>query len=226
MKRISPHPKKLLVEGKDDVHAIVGLMRHYVDWGATDEDRPVEIVQEGSVDEILQPGLMALYAKVQDVEAIGVVIDANDDFASRWRRLRERLSEMDPSVPGEMPSEGLVHVMHNGPNVGAWIMPNNRSKGMLETFLTFLVPAESRQLWDHARDSAARAQEHGAPFKAVHQTKAEMHTWLAWQDPPGDPFGLALTRKCLRPDAACAQQFARWFIELFKLEGQLIPQAP
>jgi hypothetical protein len=222
MKPISPHPKKLLVEGKDDVCAIAGLMGHYVVWGTTAEDWPVEIVPEGSVDEVLQPRLIATYAKERDIEAIGVVIDANECFASRWRRLRDRLSEVDSSIPGDLPPEGLVQVSPEGPRLGAWIMPDNRGRGMLETFLAFLVPSESDALWDHAKASTAAARRNEAPFKVAHKDKAEIHTWLAWQDPPGDPLGLALTKKCLLPTAHCAKEFADWFIRLFQLDGQLV----
>jgi len=225
MNPISPHPKKLLVEGKDDVYAIAGLMGHYVVWGTTAEDRPVEIVPEGSVDEVLQPGLVALYAKERGIEAIGVLIDADGDFGSRWRRLRDRLLQVDSSIPSDLPPEGLVQVSHEGPRLGAWIMPDNRSRGMLETFLAFLVPSESEDLWHHARTSVAAARKHEAPFNLAHNDKAEVHTWLAWQDPPGDPLGLALKKKCLSPDAPYAREFARWFIRLFELDDQVIPPA-
>ena len=226
MNTISPHPKKLLVEGKDDVYAIAGLMRHHVAWGTDKASWPVEIVAEGSDDQILEPGLIALYAKERDIQAIGVVVDANDDFPSKWQRVRNRLLEVDASIPSDMPIHGLVQVPHEGPRLGAWIMPDNRSRGMLETFLAFLVSSESTSLWQHAQASVANAQTHHAPFRVAHKDKAEIHTYLAWQDPPGDPLGLALTRKCLRPDVPCAQQFAHWFMQLFQLQGHVIASPP
>ncbi|MGH9822270.1 MAG: DUF3226 domain-containing protein [Blastocatellia bacterium] len=47
--------------------------------------------------------------------------------------------------------------------------------------------------------------------------KAHIHTWLAWQEKPGLPLGLAITFRYLNPDAPSAQQLVAWVRRLFLL---------
>ena len=94
---------------------------------------------------------------------------------------------------------------------------------MLETFLQHLVPqdVDSQLAWEFAKSSAQEAQaSRKAPFREVHTDKAMIHTWLAWQDPPGQTFGDAISDRCLRPDVPLARQFIQWIWDLFELPGQ------
>jgi hypothetical protein len=96
-------------------------------------------------------------------------------------------------------------------------MPDCGSAGMLETFLALLVPATDSAVWDHAVASFETAHSLGAPCLDAHHDKARIHTWLAWQDPPGASFGLALTKKTLDPNAPGAAAFVSWFKQLYRL---------
>lgn len=55
----------------------------------------------------------------------------------------------------------------------------------------------------------------GAPLPEKDISKGAIYTWLAWRDPPGMPFGTALTARVLRHDAADAAAFVAWFHRLF-----------
>lgn len=66
-----------------------------------------------------------------------------------------------------------------GKTLGIWLMPDNRSRGMLETFLAYLVPGGGSDLWTHACEAVAEAYGRGAPCREVHHDKARIHTWLA-----------------------------------------------
>jgi hypothetical protein len=46
-----------------------------------------------------------------------------------------------------------------------------------------------------AKTSFDAALSLGAACRVVHSPKARAHTWLAWQDQPGESFGRAMTRK-------------------------------
>ena len=94
-------------------------------------------------------------------------------------------------------------------------MPDNRSKGMLEDLLVQLVPRESESLFDLAKRCVGEATERGAPFKSAHLTKAEVHTWLAWQDDPGRSLHQAVDHRILDPMRAESKPFVRWFRSLF-----------
>ena len=52
-------------------------------------------------------------------------------------------------------------------------------------------------------------------FAEVHRSKALMHTWLAWQDDPGTPIGLAITKRYFDPETPHATAFVEWLSRLF-----------
>jgi hypothetical protein len=96
-------------------------------------------------------------------------------------------------------------------------MPDCATSGMLETFLGHLVPEPDEPVWDHAVSSFDTACSLGAACRPVHHDKARIHTWLAWQDPPGECLGRALTRRTLDPDAPAAAGVVAWFKQLYNL---------
>ena len=91
-------------------------------------------------------------------------------------------------------------------------MPNNQEEGMLEHFLQRLIPDDDR-CWPHAVEAKQRASELDAPF--IHAIKAQLHTWLAWREPPGQPFGTAITAGCFATDTPEALSFVDWFRRAF-----------
>jgi hypothetical protein len=215
---VAPPPvrKRLLVEGRTDQYAIAGLMRHFVAWGQTAAEWPVTVTAEGSREQILASGVISTYCKGTGIEALGIVLDANESLESRWQGVRCRCRELFPKFPDTLPADGLVYE-EGTPRIGVWIMPDNQSPGVLETFLARLIPDPNCGLWVHVKDSTAKASALGAPFKRKHLDKAHVHTWLAWQDPPGPPLGESLTTKRLDPHAPAAAPFVAWFKRLFHL---------
>jgi hypothetical protein len=49
-------------------------------------------------------------------------------------------------------------------------------RGMLETFLQFLLPENDKDLWEFAEQSCRQAANCGAPYKEAHLDKAKIHT--------------------------------------------------
>ena len=211
------HTKFLLTEGKDDAFAIASLMSHYVPWGHHEDQWPVKIEAAGSADELLKPAYISSCFKRAGLDAIGILLDADEDFKGRWASIRRTCLHLFDDLPTDIPSEGLISIKADVPRLGIWIMPDNGSVGMLETFLGYLLPNSNPQVWQHAIKSCAMATEMGAPFRQAHLDKAHIHTWLAWQDPPGRPFGVAIKSKCLNPDCPAAKLFADWFLDLYQL---------
>ncbi len=93
-------------------------------------------------------------------------------------------------------------------------MPNNQISGILEDFLRFLVP-QPNILFDHAKVSVASIPEGERRFKQLAEPKAVIHTWLAWQEEPGFPFGTAITARFLDPDVPEVDVLAAWLKRLF-----------
>ena len=105
------------------------------------------------------------------------------------------------------------------PRLGVWIMPNNQTSGILEDFLRFLVP-QPNVLFDHAKVSVAAIPEGERRFKQLDEPKAVIHTWLAWQEEPGRPFGKAITARFLDPDVPEVDVLVAWLKRLFFLSSQ------
>ena len=125
-------------------------------------------------------------------------------------------------LPDVLPPEGLIHQGEAGVRLGVWRMPDNQIEGMLETFLLCLAHKGSSKVRDFAFETANKARSLGAPFSQQHIDKAVIHTWLAWQERPGQPFGIALKAEWLDPKSTTARPFVDWFVKLFQLEELLL----
>lgn len=211
------HPLKLLVEATTDRGVIAGLMEaNDVPW-PDPPDSPVCIDPRGGVDEILKPGVLEAELGASGLEALGVVVDANGDAGTRWDDLRERCSSEFSDLPDQIPAEGLEVLRSGGPRFGIWIMPDNRLKGTLEDWLVRLIPVASSPLFELARNCVEDSKRQGAPFKEAHRTKAEIHTWLAWQDEPGLRLYDAVKHGVLDPERPESRPFVSWFRSLFRV---------
>jgi hypothetical protein len=205
------------VEGKDDLYSVVGLMRGHVEWPQDVASAPVYIRDCDGKEGIFADGFLAAVLKQSGLRALGVLVDADENCQSCYERVRVRCVSTFPTLPRSIPHGGLIVENADGLRLGVWIMPDNASSGDLETFLRYLVPKEMEPLWMHAVESADSARGLGAPHTVVQVAKANIHTWLAWQEPPGQPLGIALTAKVLDPASAEAQPFVDWFRSLYGL---------
>ena len=213
-----PHLKKLLVEGEEDKRVIPELMEaNGIPWGPTPDHAPAFIQPYDGIDNLLKPGLIATELKASGLQTLGIIADADEDAMERWRRIRSRCLPYFPGIPEALPETGLIQANASGLTLGIWIMPDNRLRGMLETFLAYLVPSASQAVWSYASEAFGEAQERGARCKAVHADKARIHTWLAWQDPPGRPLHNAVMERILDPRMSYAQRFVSWFRSLYQL---------
>lgn len=209
--------KQLLVEGDEDRRVIPNLIEaNGVRWGESQGEAIVNIKSSGGIENLLKPGLIETELKATGLEALGIVLDANAEGASRWRRVHERCRAAYPDLPDDLPSEGLIYKRRDRPQLGIWIMPDNRLAGMLETFLASLVPQPELDLWSYTLEAVEEARQRGASLRDSHLDKARIHTWLAWQDPPGDPLHIAILKRTLKPDhPSAAGSFVSWFRRLF-----------
>jgi hypothetical protein len=212
------HPKKLLVEGKEDLRTLPELLELAgIPWPPKKEDAPVWIEDYDGIEDLLERGAIEAQLKESGTEAVGVLVDADTSPGARWERIRRRLEERFPSLPKTLSAEGLVHEEAGSPRIGVWIMPDNVSAGMLETMLLGLRHDASEALKAHVRSSMQQACGLGAPLQPAHHDKGELHTWLAWQEPPGLQLHMAVKAKLLRPTDEAVAPFVRWFKALFEL---------
>lgn len=210
------HPKKLLVEGEEDKRLIPQLIEaNQIPWGENRDTWIVEIEQCDGFEKMVKQGVIEIELKASGREVLGIIADANYKAEERWKSLRNRCLQSFPDLPNELPPAGLVWENETGLKLGVWLMPDNRSHGMMETFLTYLVPNEDDRILAYAEHARDKARSLGAPYKLVHADKAKIHTWLAWQDPPGRPLHNAVMERLLDPCSPHAAAFVRWFRSLF-----------
>lgn len=224
------HPRLLLVEGDDDKRFVPELVELGIGDGfhwERDGGHVVFIEPQGGVEPLLAPGTIAAHLSASGREALGVIIDADGPPTMRWNAVRSvLLAELawlgiDASrVPDIIPPDGFILDVDEGApggsrRLGVWIMPDNHQPGMLETLALSLV-AEG-QLLDLAKRSSSEATRLGAPYKPTHLDKAIIHTWLAWQDPPGRQLHDAIKQRMLDPRLPLGQAFIDWFRKLFRV---------
>jgi hypothetical protein len=209
--------KLLLVEGHDDLISVVELMSAHIDWPEDKSDAPVQIKNCGGLNNLLDRDLISTSLKTPGLETIGILLDADDSGEARWASVKSYLSETIHDLPAALPPAGLIFQGANGLRVGVWIMPDNVRPGSLETFLSFLVPDAAQALWNLAKTSVSAAENLAMPCRDSHIGKAQLYTFLAWQDPPGQLSGRALTRKVLEPKSPSSGPFVEWFRGLYNL---------
>ena len=218
----------LLVEGATEKRAIpylIGL--NGICWLINDENenkqRPIVYIEDngGGDTNIVDAAVISNELNVAKREILGLIVDADNSCASRWQSIRDACINFIPDLPKDIPVQGLVHnsIKKNGKSVrfGVWIMPDNKAEGMLETFLSYLVKDESEALWQYSKEVVFKAKVKGANYKPTHVDKANIHTWLAWQDEPGNQIHIAVKQKILDPQHRKAQNFVNWFKTLYFL---------
>lgn len=200
--------KVLLVEGRDDEHVVKNICGR-LELGMIDRIEP----QEGK-DPLLDT--LPVKLKESDLAVLGIILDADTDLDARWHALSDRLRAAGYDNIGGQPDPlgSVFYPPENSllPRLGIWLMPNNQVPGILEDFLRFLVPPDDALLGhaEHAIDTLPQTR-----FEALKRPKALMHTWLAWQDEPGKPFGQAITARYLDASLPAGAAFAEWLKRVF-----------
>ena len=208
-----PGRKILLVEGKDDEHVLKHICGNRGVPTTTISSQPI-----GDAKRLLDAASpsASLRASNEEGDAVGVVIDADMDLDARWRSIHSRLLAVGYTNVPQLPDpNGTILSPPNGsllPKTGIWIMPDNMTSGILEDFLRFLIP-QPDPLFQHATTSVNAVPEQR--FTDLDRPKALIHTWLAWQEEPGRPYGTAITARFLNPNLPQADILASWLKRLF-----------
>jgi hypothetical protein len=148
----------LLVEGEEDKRVIPWLIESAgISWGAV-ESPIVKIVACEGVDTLLSPGFIETHLKISGLFSLGVMVDADENAEERWARIRARIAPRFPEAPSRITEEGVILRGDEAPAFGAWIMPDNINRGMLETFLMFLRPEDNQPLLDLADKAVSDAK--------------------------------------------------------------------
>lgn len=214
------YEKVLLVEGDDEKWVIPQFVEaNGIIWEDKKKRRIVEIKPFDGINK-LNKRLLNTELQASGLKILGIILDADDCPTNRWQSIRNCLIEIYPDIPQELPIAGLIHPGEI--KLGIWMMPDNKERGMLETFLQFLLPEGGKELWQFSENccqqaKVIQAKEQGDCFKDCHSDKAKIHTWLAWQNPPGRQIHQAITERILSPASPQAAVFMQWFKDLFEV---------
>ncbi|GEM_PF-304762 len=138
------------------------------------------------------------------LQRLAVIVDADDEDAGGLgcRRTIERVERIVQPfgfllAPNSKNNLGGLRFKHaDGIGIadfGLWVMPNNQDKGMLEDWIKHCVSQKEQTLFQYATGVVSALPQ--PKFKPIHRTKAEVATWLAWQDSPGHGLYRALWEK-------------------------------
>jgi hypothetical protein len=178
--------RRLFVEGNNDLHVVaqIAMKLHPEEPSWWHKD----LIRDAGSD---TKALAEFKTAIKNPGHYGIILDAD---ATDGKRVADRwisLSSLGLGLPDGPPSDGWVDEPTKGLRVGVWLMPDNKSEGALESFLTGLVPEGSS--WTYAEEVVDVARrDHHADFAERHKAKARLHTWLAWRKEPGRPYGRAI----------------------------------
>ena len=207
---------ELRVEGSDDKHALIHLLiRHGVEY--EEETWPVDLpkVEKASGKDGVLGGIKEA-VQLGTGLTMGFVLDANDSLRERWQSVSDRLRSAGvEDTPPTIPPRGYIGFSEKfKTRVGVWLMPDNRTQGALEQFLETLID-DGNALFVHARQSTTEAKATGARFSVRDGDKAALHAWLAWQEEPGRPYGVAIRARYFGHRSEEAIGFVDWFRRLY-----------
>jgi hypothetical protein len=217
------HKHTLLVEGWDDQYVLRNLLKanhisSVIAQRELVELESIAIIGKEGINNVLSS--LSVIVDDRDLERLGIVVDADLDLNARWSSLRNILLQFGTAnIPPHPTPTGTIFTLEQPLRqitVGIWLMPDNSLPGILEDFVSFLVP-DGDALWEKALNCVAEIPQAERRFPAAQQRKAELHTWLAWQKEPGTPLGLAVTAGYFQSNAPHAQQFVNWVQRLFEL---------
>jgi hypothetical protein len=192
---------RFLVEGYDDNYVVKDLLKYH-------EQDFFSIKVKGGVEKLVTS--LKEEIKATDLKALGVILDADKCLSNTWDRIKGILKNVNcVNVPNEPSSGGTIVKTSHGQKIGVWLMPDNQHPGMLEDFISSMIP-ESDCLWAKAQNDVEKIPEKCRRFKRNYLSKAMVHTWLAWQEEPGTRMGQTFTKRCLDPECEQALSFVNW----------------
>lgn len=213
-------PGLLLVEGVNDLNFLCQL---FVKRGIYEYDKKASefipkifsSVEKGSYSE-LKNGL-AEELKDESLETVGVIVDADEKINKRWEDLRKHFCELGYlNIPSEPDAQGCI--FQGDKRIGIWLMPDNKSDDIIERFIGRMIHNREpdRLLWTHVENSINSIP--GNPrFFQKDLAKAQVATWLAWQENPGYPISYAIFKEYVDPMSESADLFIAWIRRLFQL---------
>lgn len=168
---------------------------------------------------LLDDLLNELLDEVAPTKRLAVIVDADHEQEQGlgYQKTIEQVSKIAANYDfslTENQADGLCFKHSDGlVEFGLWVMPNNRTDGMLEDFIKTCVTPAEQSLFDHAAQTVQAVPN--KKFKDHHYSKAEVATWLAWQKPPGHGLYYAVYDNLLDTNHALFEEMQQWLKKIF-----------
>lgn len=193
----------LLVEGVDDKHVVWHLCSKLA------PDLEFDCLEKGSYGQLLRA--IPVEMKVPGREAVGILMDADDDISARWEAIHYRVNDTSNTFPNALLPSGTI--LTGKPRVGIWLMPDNQNAGELEDFVLQLLPADD-PVWPRAERFVEGIPEMHREFRPQKVRRAKIHAWLATRQKPRQ-MGAAIGAGSLNATAPAAKALVDWLTALF-----------
>ena len=171
-----------------------------------------EILDKGGLDQLMAS--IGPELKVPGRRALGIVVDANDDIEARWAAVTDRFRRTGVEVGDRDPQGTVIRAASPDPDVGVWIMPENKSAGELEDFIAAMIPRDD-PVWPLSREYVDGIPPTNRLFRPRKALRAKVHAWLAARDRPR-PMGLAIGAGDLDVGAEVCVELTEWLLRLFR----------
>ena len=201
-----PEPHLLIVEGQDDKHVVWQICNR------SPETPDFYIQDRGGIEPLLDAVGAEINAPGR--QAVGILVDADDNPTGRWAAIANRLSDEGIQVPTSPAAEGIVVDTDGKPRVGIWLMPDNSTDGELENFVADMIPDDD-PVWPLSQQYIRNIPPQHRKFAPGKTLRAQIHAWLATREDPRQ-MGLAIRTRDLAITNPLSQTFLRWLTNLFR----------
>ena len=197
----------LLVEGPDDQHVV----RHLWERGHG-QALPFHISSRGGVTGVVDS--IRDEVRVSGRQALGILVDANNNPTTRWQSISDRLASVGIQTPAAPhPNGTIIDATGDMPRVGIWLMPDNQSLGELEDFVAQMIP-DNDPVWPLSQDYIGCIPEEHREFAENKTSTAEVYAWLATREDPRQ-MGAAIGARDLDIGGDLCTSFTDWLGRLF-----------
>ena len=199
-------PNLLLVEGNNDKSFFERVCKKYNINADIKVSTPVDFIppaqggfnsKQGVINS-LETFLPMLEDEDAVIKKIAIIIDSdvasenNGGFTNTIELIKEKTSRYDYSQRHRYINGG-VEIPHNDSQMnplGIWIMPNNRDEGTIENWIQDKIIDSERDVFTYACSIVSKLEN--KKFSQSSTAKAEIATWLAWQNQPGRTLAYTL----------------------------------
>ena len=161
---------------------------------------------------------ISVHIDAPDQEAVGILVDANNDLNGNWRKITERIEEAERikaagmCAPQSPDPNGTI--IYARPRIGVWLMPDNKLKGELEDFVTQMIP-DGDKVWPRSQKYINKIPTAARKFTDDRLSKAQLYAWLAARKEPR-LMGRAIRNGDLSVNGPLCQKFVDWLTRLFQ----------